>query len=809
METLVQDIRYGLRSLLKQRTFTAIAIITIALGIGANTAIFSVVNAVILRPLPYADSERLVMFWETTARDGNQEQPFSFADFNDVKNQTKSFSAVTAVSPLWNFTLTGDGEPEPVQGQFISHNLFDMLGVRPEKGRTFLADDDRTGAAPVVIISNGLWQRRFGSDPNLIGQPLTVNGNSATIVGVMPAGFQFLEPAAEVWVPLSQNQFAGSARSVRLLSVVAKLNDGVSASQGSAELAGIAQQLSTQFPDTNIGVSMRAVALHEQVTGKIRPALLLLLGAVALVLLIACANVVNLMLVRSAGRHKEIAVRAALGAGRLRLLRQLLTESITLSVLGGAAGTLLAYWGINLLLMVNPIPLPRYNRIGVDFTVLAFTLGTSVLTGIVFGLAPAWQMFRFDLHSTLKEGGRSGAVDSGQRRISKLLVITEVAMAFVLLIGAGLLIRSFARLLDVKPGYATENILTMQVGLPNASYGQPEKRIAFLQQLEASLKGIPDVTSVGVVTRLPLMSALNNVTTFLSIEGRQVPTGERPEIDFRRANTGYFQTMGIPLLSGRLVTEQDVANGTNSVLINEAIAKRFWPREDPVGKRISTATQSGQQTQWQTIVGVVGNVRHLGLDIDPRPELYYHTNTSPPFGPVVVIRTKSDPKSLVSLARAKVRELDRDLPVSNINTMDQLVAQSVAQRRFGMFLLGTFAILALVLAAIGIYGVVSYSVAQRTQEIGVRMALGAQTRDVLRLVLKNGLTLAVIGVGIGLVGATFLTRLMVKLLFEVRPTDVLTFAAVSVGLLSVAFLASYIPARRATKVDPLVALRYE
>jgi len=489
-------------------------------------------------------------------------------------------------------------------------------------------------------------------------------------------------------------------------------------------------------------------------------------------------------------------------------LRQLLTESITLSLMGGAAGALVATWGVKLLLTVNPIALPRYNKIGVDLNVLLFTLAASVITGIVFGLAPAWQMFRFDLHSVLKEGGR-GTVDTKHHRLSNALVTLEIATAFVLLIGAGLLIRSFARLIDVNPGFDTEHILTMQVGLPNASYGQPEKRIAFMQQLEANLKAIPDVASVGIVTRLPLLSALNNVTTYLSIEGRPMQPSERPEIDFRRASTGYFETMNIPLRSGRLVTEQDVANNTHLVVINEAMAKRFWPGEDPVGRRISTATSSGQQTQWQTIVGVVGNVRHLGLDTEPRPELYYHANTSPPFGPVLVIRSKTDPKALISLARAKVRELDGDLPISNVNTMEQLVAQSVAQRRFGMFLLASFAGLALLLAAVGIYGVISYSVAQRTQEIGVRMALGARTSDVLKLIMKNGLVLACVGLAIGLTGAFLLTRLMARLLFEVRPTDALTFAIVSVGLLLVAFLACYLPARRATKVDPLVALRYE
>ena len=804
---MLKDIKYGLRSLLKHRTFTAIAIVTLALGIGANTAIFTVVNAVVLRPLPYPDSERLAMLW--TTKDANQEQPFSFGDYNDLKLQAQSFSAIGAASPLWQFTLNVGGEPEPIQGMYVSANLFEVLKVAPEQGRVFTSDEDRIGGPPVAIISRGLWERRFGSDPNVIGKPLSIGGVSATIVGVMPAGFQFLDPAAEVWAPLAQNQFAASARQVRLLSVVGRLNDGVQAGEAGAELTNIARRLEGAYPDANGGVSLRLVPLHQQITGKVRPALLLLFGAVGLVLLIACANIINLMLVRGAARHREIAVRAALGAGRMRLLRQLLTESITLSVLGGVAGILLGSWGVKALLALNPISIPSYNKIGIDLTVLVFTLGASVITGVVFGLAPAWQTLRFDLSAALKGAGRGAIAETGQRRLSSLLVIAEMAMAMVLLIGAGLLLRSFGRLLDVKPGFTTENLLTMQVGLPNAGYREPQKRVAFVQQLEASLKGAPEVSAVGVVTRLPLMSALNNVTTFLTIEGRDVPVSERPEIDFRRASTGYFQAMGIPLLSGRLVTEQDIANNTGAVLINDAMAKRFWPGEDPVGKRISTATSTGHQTQWQTIVGVVGSVRHLGLDIEPRPEIYYHTNTGPPFGPVVVIRTTSDPKRLISIARAKVREIDRDVPISNVNTMEELVAQSVAQRRFGMFLLGAFAVLALVLAAIGIYGVVSYSVTQRTQEIGVRMALGANAVDVLKMVLRNGMSLALIGVGLGLAGAFALTRLMARLLFEVTPTDVTTFALVSVALTAVALLACYLPARRAMNVDPLEALRDE
>ncbi len=803
----MQDLRYGLRMLLKNPGFTLIAIITLALGIGANTAIFSVVNAAVLRALPYPNADRLVMLWGTNAKDGNQQQPASFGEFNDWRAQMRSFDQVAGASPPWNFVLMGGSEPEPIQGMWVSANLFSTLGVMPARGRAFTPEEDRVGGAPVVIISHGLWQRRYGADPDVVGKTLSLGGRSFTIVGIMPAGFHFLEPA-ELWTPLQQNQFASSVRTVRLLSVVGRLKADVTVQQANAELDQLARQWESQYPDTNTGVGLRMVSMHRQVTGKVRFGLLLLFGAIGLVLLIACANVANLMLARSAARRKEIAVRAALGAGRLRLIRQLLTESIVLSLLGGLGGILLAVWGMDLLLKLNPVQLPQYHRIEIDLAVFGFTVLASVLTGILFGLAPALQASKLDLHAALKEGGRSALADAGQRQLSNLLVIAEVAMALVLLAGAGLLVRSFVRLLDVNPGFATENLLTMQVGLPNATYAQPERRIAFNQQLEERLKAMPEVASVGLVTRLPLQSALNNVTSFLSIEGRPMPPGQRPEIDFRRASTGYSQTMGIPLLAGRLVTEQDVAANTGAVLINDAMAKRFWPGEDPIGKRISTATVTGQE-QWRTIAGVVGSVRHLGMEVEPRPEVYYHTSTFPPFGPVIVIRTTSDPKNLIAAVRATVRAIDRDLPVSNVNTMQQLVAQSLSQRRFAMLLLGIFAGLALLLAGVGIYGVISYSVTQRTQEIGVRMALGARAADVLKLVVGQGMAMTSIGIGVGLIASVALTRLMSNWLFDVSATDPLTFTLVALLLACVALLACYIPARRATKVDPMTALRCE
>jgi putative ABC transport system permease protein len=801
----MQDLRYAVRMLFKNPGFTLIAVITLALGIGANTAIFSVVSATVLRALPYPNADRLVMVWGTNAKDGNQQQPASFGEFNDAKAQARSFDELAGASPQWNFVLMGGGEPEPVRGMWVSANLFATLGVMPARGRAFSPEEDRVGGAPVVMLSHGLWQRRYGADPDVIGKTLSLGGTACTIVGVMPAGFHFLD-AAELWVPLQQNQLAGSTRNVRLLSIVGRLKAGVSSQQANAELDQLARQWAAQYPDTNAGLGLRMVSMHRQVAGKVRFGLSLLFGVIGLVLLIACVNVANLMLARSAARRKEMAVRAALGAGRLRLVRQLLIESVALALVGGAAGVLLAVWGMDLLLKLNPVQLPQYHKIEIDLVVLVFSVLASVLTGLLSGLAPALQASKLDLHAALKEGGRGARADGGQRRLSKLLVIAEVAMALVLLVGAGLLARSFARLLEINPGFATENLLTMQLGLPNATYAQPERRIAFYQQLEARLSAMPEVASVGLVTRLPLQSALNNVTSFLSIEGRPVPPSQRPEIDFRRASTNYFQTMGIPLLTGRLVTEQDVVADTRSVMINDAMAKRFFPGENPVGKRISTSNISGEE-QWRTIAGVVGSVRHLGLEVEPRPEIYYHTNTLPPFGPVFVIRTTSDPSGLIAAVRSAVRSIERDAPISNVSTMTNLVAQSLAQRRFAMLLLGLFAGLALLLAGVGIYGVFSYSVTGRTREIGVRMALGARAGDVLTLVVGQGMATAAIGIGVGLFASAALTRLMTNWLFAVSATDPPTFALVALLLAAVALAACWIPARRATRVDPMSALR--
>jgi len=808
MRRLLQDLRYGIRMMLKAPGFTAAAVVTLALGIGANTAIFSVVNAVLLRPLPFKESDRLALLWSTNAREGNLQQPHSLPDFNDLRQQNKSFSEIAAASPLWFFVLAGGSEPEQIQGQWVSANLFPMLGVAPQLGRVFLPEEDQLNGAPAVIISDSLWRRYFSADPGIVGKTLRLDGNQVNIVGVMPAGFQFLE-RVELWVPVARNPVTNRGRSIRLLSVVGRLKPGVTIDQAGAETAMIARQLEQQYPDTNSGRRARAVSLSQQVTGNVRPALLLMSGAVGLMLLIACVNVANLLLARSASRRKELAIRAALGAGRARLIRQLLTESVALSLAGGVAGLLVAIWGVDLLLTLSPEQIPRYNKIGVDLTVLFFTLAVSLGAGILFGLAPALQTASLNLNEPLKDGARGTGF--GHRRASNLLVVTQVAMTLVLLIGAGLLVRSFSRLLDVNPGYVAENVLTAQMMLPATKYSQPQQRAEFYRQIETRLKALSEVVSVGAVTRLPL-GALNNITSFVQIEGQPVQPGRWPEIDFRRASADYFQTLGIPLLKGRLVTEQDVTSGANLVVVNEAMANRFWPNEDPIGKRLRTGVNP-EQANWQTIVGVVGSVRHLGLDIEPRPELYFHTLTSPPSSPVVAIRAKSDPQGLIAALRSVTRSIDSDVVIANIITMEKLVAKSVAQRRFSTLLLGVFAVIALALAAVGIYGVVSYSVAQRTNEIGVRMALGAGARDVIGMVLKEGMLLALIGVGIGAIAAIVLTRLMTgmlsSLLFSVRAIDPVTFVGVAVLLGVVSLIACYIPARRAAKVNPMVALRCE
>jgi putative ABC transport system permease protein len=820
METLLQDIRYGLRLLTRRPGFTAVAVIALALGIGANTAIFSVVNGVVLRPLPYKDPDRLAMVWSRRpllqAQVGSAEFPVSAGDFVDWRDQNQVFEQIAAFHSQ-PFNITGAGEPEYLGGVRASASLFSLLGVEPMLGRTFTPEEDQPGAERVVVISHGLWMRRFGSDQHIIGQKIMLNDEPHTVVGVLPPGFQFPRkgelPAgyqfprqADFYTPLAWTPAQASNRGRNFVAVIARLNPRVTFEQAGAEMDAIADRLKQQYPQTNTNKEVFLVPLHQQVVGKVRTALLVLLGAVGFVLLIACANVANLLLARAASRQKEIAIRTALGASRVRVIRQLLTESVLLSLVGGTLGLLLALWGIELLLAISPANLPRVDTIGIDGRVFSFTLMISLLTGIGFGLAPAIQVSKPDLGGALKEGGRASSVGSGHNRFRSLLVVAEVALSLVLLIGAGLMVRSFVTLLNVDPGLNPQNVLTLDIGLPRTKYTGPQQ-VAFFQQVISRLQALPGVQLAGAVYPLPLSGGEEGMG--FGIEGRPAAApGESFNAGPRWVSADYFKVMGIPLLRGRELTERDGADSPRVLVISEAMAHAYWPDEDPIGKRVAFDQINGAPN-WREIVGVVRDVKHSALDATAKPEMYVPFGQFPIFFQTVVLRTTGDPLSLVGAARSEVLAVNADQAISNVHTMEELLSNSIAQRRFNMLLLSIFAAIALVLSAVGIYGVMSYSVAQRTHELGVRMALGAQTSHVVALVVKQGMTPALVGVGIGLAASFGLTRILASLLYGVSTTDTLTFSLIALLLASVALLACYLPARRATKVDPMVALRYE
>ena len=820
METLLQDLRYGVRVLLTRPGFTIVAIIALALGIGANSAIFSVVNGVVLRALPYKDPDRLMMVWSRRpmlqAREGLSEYPVSAADFIDWRDRNQSFEEIAAFHSQ-PFNLTGAGEPEYLGGVRASANLFSLLGIEAQQGRTFLPEEDQPGAGHVVAISDGLWKRRFGADPNIVGQKLILNDEPYTVVGVLPKDFQFPRkgelPAgyqfprqADFYTPLAWTPAQATNRGRNFLAVVGRLKAGFTMQQAQTDVDAIAEQLRQEYPQANANKDIFIVSLHQQAVGKVRNALLVLLGAVGFVLLIACANVANLLLARAATRHKEFAIRTALGASRRRVIRQLLTESILLSLLGGVAGLLISLWGTDLLLAISPGNLPRTDSVSIDGRVLAFTFALSVLTGIVFGLAPAIQVSKPDLNDALKEGGRASSIGFRHNRFRSLLVVSEIALSLVLLIGAGLMIRSFIRLLNVDPGLNPDHLLTLDVALPRNKYTGPQQ-VAFFQQIIDRARAIPGVESAGTAYPLPLSGGEEGLG--LGIENRTALPGEPFIAGGRWVSADYLKVMGIALIQGREFTEGDGINSPRVVMINEAMAHRYWPDEDAIGKRIAFDQVNGQPN-WREIVGINRDVRHTSLDSDPQPEMFIPFTQFPTFFMTLVLRTSGgDPLSFVAAARNEVLAVKNDQPISNVHKMQDLLANSVAQRRFNMLLLGVFAMIALLLSAVGIYGVMSYSVAQRSHEIGVRMALGAQSSDVLALVVKQGMTLALAGLGIGLAVAFVVTRIMASLLYEISATDPLTFAIIALLLGSVAFLACYLPARRATKVDPMIALRYE
>ncbi|HWO02379.1 MAG TPA: ABC transporter permease [Blastocatellia bacterium] len=818
METFLQDLRYGSRMLLKRPGFTAVAVLALALGIGANSAIFSVVNGVVLRALPYRDPDRLMMVWSVwpllQAQAGTREFPVSAADFTDWRDQNQVFEQIAAFNSQ-PFNLTGTGDPEFVGGVSSSASLFRLLGVEARLGRTFLSEEDQPGAGHVVVISHGLWQRRFGSDPQILGQKLTLNDEPYTVVGVMPPGFQFPRkgemPAgyqfprqADLYTPLTWTPNQISNRDRNFLAVVARLKPGVAVAQAQSDMDSIAERGKQEYPQYNAHKEISIVPLHQQVIGKVRTALLVLLGAVGFVLLIACANVANLLLARAASRQKEIAIRTALGASRPRVIRQLLTESVLLSLIGGTLGLLLAVWGIDLLLAISPSNLPRVDAVSVDGRVFGFTLAISLLTGILFGLVPAIQASKPDAAEALKEGGRASSI--GHNRFRGALVVSEVALSLVLLIGAGLMIRSFVQLLHSSPGLNPDNVLTLDVGLPRTKYTGPQQA-AFFQQVIERMKTLPGVQSAGAIYPLP-MSGAEEGTGFI-IEGKpDRELGDRRIAGPRWVSPDYFNTMGIALLRGRELSERDGADSPQVVIINEAMAASYFPDEEPLGNRVAFDLKDNQPN-WREIVGVVRDVKHSAIDTEPKPEMYFPFTQVPTFFMTLVLRTTGSPLNLVAAARSEVLAVEKTQPISNVHTMEELLSNSVAQRRFNMLLLSIFAGVALLLAAVGIYGVMSYSVAQRTHELGVRMALGARTSDVLGLIVKQGMTLALIGVGIGLAAAFALTRIMASLLYGVSATDPMTFSVIALLLASIAFVACYLPARRATRVDPMVALRYE
>jgi putative ABC transport system permease protein len=814
MNTLFQDIRFGLRMLLKSPSISIVATIALALGIGANTAIFSVVNAVLLRPLPFPDPDSLVALFETDLQRGLQRGSHSYPNFFDIRSQNTSFERVSTYRS-GDYIMTGRGEPARLQGAVVTSDLLPLLGVQPMLGRMFLPDEDKgSDTGRVVILSQPLFQKRFSADPSILNQAITLNGVSYTVVGVMPAGFEFPiqnEPV-ELWTTIAADASGQTPvtaqRGAHFLRVIGRLKPGVSLEQAQADLTTIASRLEQQYPDTNTRRGLRVDSALSALVGDVRPTLFILLGAVACVLLIACANVANLLLARATSRHKEMAIRTALGASRARVIRQLLTESVLLSLLGGGVGLLLAVWWSDLLVALGKEDIPRAVQVGIDWRVLGFTLGVSLLTGVVFGLAPAFHSARSELVESLKEGARGTSAGRFANFVRKGLVVIELGFAVLLLTGAGLLIQSLWRLQKVNSGLEPQNVLTFNVGLPEVKYNY-EKQAQFFIDLKSRLEATPGVQAASSILPLPLSGDRFSIS--FEIEGRPMAPKDHPSGDFFSTGVGYFRAMGIPMIKGRDFDDRDRHGATPVVIITEALARQFFPNEDPIGKHIKPGinTIEGEKTTMREIIGVVGDVRNRSLDTEPKPA-YYVPQTQVPFDQMaMVVKTAGEPHTLVSAATKQVAAMDQDIPVFAVKSMEEYLSASVAAPRFSTTLLAIFAAVALVLTVVGLYGVMSYSVAQRTNEIGIRLALGAQSRDVLLMIVKQGGLLIVLGLVIGLTGAFALTRLLASLLFGVTAKDPFTFAAVAVLLAIVALLACYVPALRATRVDPMEALRCE
>jgi putative ABC transport system permease protein len=799
MQTLWQDLRYGARMLLKQPVFSLIAVITLALGIGGNTAIFSLVNTVLLRPLPFAEPERLVWTWGEFS--GGNRASTSPPDFIDYHAQNQVFDELAAM--IFNsFNLTGTGEPERVTGGTVTANFFQALGVKVVQGRAFTPEEEQSGRGQVAIISNRLWRERFAGDPGIIGKTIVLDGRSHTVVGVAPEATRLLLEA-EIWTPLTFDNPEMKIRRFHFLRAIGRLKPGVTLQQAQSDIDAVASRLEKLYPESNKDWRLRLVPMREYLVGETRRPLYVLLGAVGLVLLIACANVANLTVAQAARRQKEVALRHALGANRMRLIRQLLTESALLSVIAGIIGLLLAWWGADLLMALAEDSIPRVGEIEMDNRVLGFTLLVSLLTGVVFGLAPALQSSRPDLNETLKEGGKGSGSSSRLGRARNALIVIEVALALVLLVGAGLLIKSFRRLQEVDPGFDPRNVLTMRLFLPESKYPEPQQRQAFFEQILRRLEALPGVQAAGTSTMIP---TLGGGDTYFTIEGKPFSDPNRKVTAFNpMVSHDFLRAMKIPLIKGRHFAEPETKEEkSKTVIINEAFARTYFSDDEPLGKRL--IVDMGEPWSCE-IIGVARDTTQFALGSDAYPMMYLPSIRAGVT--VIVARASGDPLALTASVRAAVREVDRDLPIANVRSMDQILSNMAGEARFRTLLLGVFAAVALLLAGIGIYGVIAYSVAQRTREIGIRIALGAQVRDVLRVVVGQGMKYALIGVGVGIVGAFAVTRVLESLLFNVSATDPLTFIGVSALLALVALLACYIPARRAMKVDPMVALRCE
>lgn len=809
MDSLLRDLKFAARSLLKRPGFAAVAVLTLALGIAANTTIFSTEDALILHPFSFPNQERLLVLWEQNLAVGNVRGAVAPGNFTDWRDQNQTCEQLIAIQQE-SFNLADGAHAERFSGYSVTQGFFDALGVKAERGRTFLPEESEPGHEQVVVLKHSFWQQHLGADPNIVGKTLRLNQKVFTVVGVMAADFNYPYNGGEMWTPLIFDKDDLHNRGNHYLRIIGLLKPGVTVVQAQADLRAIARRAQQQFPETNSGRDAAVVTLTDDAVRGARTGVPIVMGAVVFVLLIACANVANLLLVRAASRQRETAVRLALGASRSRLIREALTESVLLALVGGALGLFISVWAIQAL--AHGIPegfskfIPGWSRLGVNLNVLAFTFIVSTLSGIFAGLASVWRSTRTNLNEALKAGSRSDSGRSGHNRLRNLLVVSEVALSLVLLIGAGLMVRSFIEMQRADLGIRPENVLAMEISLPRDSYQDKNGGRDFYQQLLQRVSALPGVVKAGAVNIVPISGSGDNSSTFQIVGRPPFTSGAAPYVDIRVATPGYFDAIGTTLHQGRLITEQDHERATRVILINETFAKRFLPGQQPIGQRIDFS--GGEKEAW-AVIGVVADVKNDDIEEQADPTVYLPYSQSAWLTMNLVIRGSQDPTQLASAVRAEVRAMDPNLPVYNIKTMDQMIYERASPKRLMTYVLGVFALIALSLSAVGIYGVMSYAVTQRTQEIGIRMALGAQARDVLKLVVRNGMSLALIGVAIGLAGAFALTRLLANLLFHVTPTDTATFAGISICLIVVALLACYVPARRATKVDPLVALRYE